>query len=76
MVKPTSTNGLGIEATLDDCALTLRDVLQQYKADLQNAYLRSGMAHDAFYRVNHSGVELMISRRLVVQFLAEEALEK
>jgi hypothetical protein len=74
MVKPTNFTEQG---TLDDCALTLRDVLRDYKSELVDMRRRGSLPNPSGFNIlNHAGVELHISQRLINLFLVEEALEK
>jgi hypothetical protein len=62
-------------SSLDDCALTLRDVLRNYKKDLIDMRVNGVLpSPHGFSIVQHAGVELRISQRLINLFLVEEAL--
>lgn len=64
------------EASLDDCALTLREVLRHHTSAIKDALDRVDCDHNpsAVFLLNECGVEMMVSARLLKLFLVEEAL--
>ncbi|NVN99277.1 MAG: hypothetical protein HXX17_08135 [Geobacteraceae bacterium] len=63
------------ESTLDDCALTLRDVLAHYKDEIYRQFNTGKLLPlDGINVLHHAGVELHISQRLVNQFIVEDRM--
>lgn len=67
------------QASLDDCALTLREVLRHHKSTIKPALERHmeyiKFNDDTMYNLRECGVVISVSIRLLKLFLVEEALE-